>query len=201
MNILPCGDQSILIETEHAATLASALRGRDGIVDVIPSATTVLVALDTGTLSLREAHELALGIPLDASGNAAESNTVEIPVLYDGPDLQVGANAHGCSIHALIDWHTSTTWRAAFGGFAPGFFYLLPLDSAAPDVPRRDSPRKEIPAGAVALAGQYSAVYPKVSPGGWQLIGTTNEVMWDIERSQPSLIAPGDLVRFKQVHA
>lgn len=199
MNILPCGDQSILIETDHAANLAAALRGHDGIIDIIPSATTVLLALDTGVLSLRDAHDLVHGISLDSEGDALEANTVEIPVLYDGADLQVAADAHSCSIDALISWHTSTTWRAAFGGFAPGFFYLLPEDSTAPDVPRRDSPRKEIPAGSVALAGQYSAVYPKVSPGGWQLIGNTDSVMWDIDRIQPSLIAPGDFVRFKQV--
>jgi KipI family sensor histidine kinase inhibitor len=98
----------------------------------------------------------------------------------------------------VIAAHTGTPWRVGFGGFAPGFAYLVGGDPRLV-VPRRDSPRTKVPAGAVALAGEFSAVYPRESPGGWQLIGTTELVMWDIERESPALMTPGATVRFMEV--
>ena len=99
----------------------------------------------------------------------------------------------------LIKWHTSTTWVAAFGGFAPGFAYCVPESGQSLSVPRLSSPRTEVPAGAVALAGEFSAVYPRVSPGGWQLIGTTDAPMWDSAADPPALLAPGDKVHYVAV--
>jgi KipI family sensor histidine kinase inhibitor len=96
----------------------------------------------------------------------------------------------------IVDAHTATPWRVGFGGFAPGFAYLVDGDPRL-RVPRRDEPRTRVPAGAVALAGEFSGVYPRASPGGWQLIGRTEAVLWDIERPRPALLAPGMRVRFR----
>ncbi len=98
----------------------------------------------------------------------------------------------------LVRRHQAATWTVAFTGYAPGFGYLVGDDGLF-DVPRRSSPRTRIPAGSVGLAGTFSGVYPRESPGGWQLIGRTDTVMWDIDRDPPALFAPGTTVRFRQV--
>ncbi|MCT1607299.1 urea amidolyase family protein [Nesterenkonia massiliensis] len=130
---------------------------------------------------------------------------VVLPVIYDGEDLADLAESLNMSPEALIHWHTGMPWTAAFGGFAPGFAYCVPAGQDASgktralSIPRRSSPRTAVPAGAVALAGEFSAVYPRVSPGGWQLIGHTTEAMWDLHRATPALLSPGDTVRYEAV--
>lgn len=145
------------------------------------------------------------------AGGAGESGgagrrEVWIDVRYDGPDLPVIADLAGMSVEALVRRHSSITWRAAFGGFAPGFFYLVDARELAepgsgaeplPPVPRLGSPRTRVPAGSVGLADRFCAVYPGASPGGWQLIGTTDAPLWDTERPDPALLAPGVTVRFR----
>jgi KipI family sensor histidine kinase inhibitor len=121
---------------------------------------------------------------------------VEIEVVYDGPDLAEVARLTGLDEHEVVEAHTGTPWRIAFGGFAPGFAYLTGGDARL-TVPRRDEPRTTVPAGAVGLAGEYSGVYPRPSPGGWQLIGRTDAVLWDAERDPPAMLAPGGTVRFR----
>ena len=164
------------------------------------------------------------------SGAGAEGGVagVTIDVRYDGPDLAAVADLAGMSTEALVRTHTSITWRAAFGGFAPGFFYLVDARElgaggpnarepdaggagaseaapgpsakpALPAVPRLGSPRARVPAGAVGLADRFCAVYPGVSPGGWQLLGTTDARLWDLDRPDPALLAPGMAVRFREV--
>ncbi|MEV8223692.1 carboxyltransferase domain-containing protein [Dietzia maris] len=164
------------------------------------------------------------------SGAGAEGGVAEvtIDVRYDGPDLAAVADLAGMSTEALVRTHTSITWRAAFGGFAPGFFYLVDARElgaggpnarepdadgagaseaaggpsakpALPAVPRLGSPRARVPAGAVGLADRFCAVYPGVSPGGWQLLGTTDARLWDLDRPDPALLAPGMTVRFREV--
>ncbi len=113
-----------------------------------------------------------------------------IDTVYDGEDLAEVAELTGLSIDAVIAAHTGQPWTVAFAGFAPGFGYLVG-DNDGLNVPRRSSPRTAVPAGSVALAGNYSAVYPRRSPGGWQLIGRTAARMWDLDREQPALAAPG----------
>lgn len=158
--------------------------------------------------------------PEAGSGAGAEGGVAEvtIDVRYDGPDLAAVADLAGMSTEALVRTHTSITWRAAFGGFAPGFFYLVDareLDAggagaseaaggpsakpALPAVPRLGSPRARVPAGAVGLADRFCAVYPGASPGGWQLLGTTDARLWDLDRPDPALLAPGMTVRFREV--
>jgi KipI family sensor histidine kinase inhibitor len=120
---------------------------------------------------------------------------VRIPVVYDGPDLAEVADRSGLSAAEVIAAHTGPTWRVAFAGFAPGFAYLVGGDGRLA-VPRRESPRTRVPPGSVALAAGYSAVYPRASPGGWQLIGHTDSAMWDLTRDPPALLRPGQRVQF-----
>lgn len=206
--ILPCGESALLVEVadldavmalHHACR--SRLSARQGpwrdVVEIVPATRTVLVTL-AGSASLAalrsELETLAAG--LDGSApEPAEARTVSIGVHYDGPDLAEVASLTGLTEAEVIEAHTGTDWRVAFVGFAPGFPYLVGGDPRL-EVPRRSEPRTHVPAGAVGLAGTFSGVYPRVSPGGWQLLGDTNEVMWDLDRDPPALAGPGDVVRF-----
>ncbi|WP_411079744.1 5-oxoprolinase subunit B family protein [Streptomyces sp. cmx-18-6] len=126
-----------------------------------------------------------------------ERDAVEIPVVYDGPDLAEVAALWGVGVDEVGGLHSRTAFRVAFCGFAPGFGYLTGLPERL-HVPRRTTPRTRVPAGAVALAGPYTGVYPRVSPGGWQLIGRMVEpaALWDPDREPAALLAPGTRVRF-----
>jgi allophanate hydrolase len=133
------------------------------------------------------------------SGFDRNTQEVIIPIRYDGEDLAQVAELQGLSIADLILKHHQITWDVAFIGFAPGFAYMSSLDQPFTDIPRLKTPRKKIPSGSLGLAGQYSGIYPKDSPGGWQLIGTTSEKMWDLERQNPALLRPGMRVHFEDV--
>jgi KipI family sensor histidine kinase inhibitor len=198
----PAGDRALLLETGDPQTtvgVCAVLReaGRPEIEDLIPAAATVLVRLAPGT------DLTALGNWLLATAATAESADADrteagellIPVRYDGPDLADVAAATGLSPAQVIAAHTGTAWQAAFVGFAPGFAYLIGGDPRLA-VPRRAQSRTEVPAGSVALAGEYSAVYPRRSPGGWQLIGSTDVTLWDQAADPPAAIQPGRWVRF-----
>ncbi|MBC3179447.1 urea amidolyase family protein [Corynebacterium lujinxingii] len=179
----------------YAALSASPL---DHQTDVVAAARTVLLTFDSPTATTRAIETLSTYSPAAAERTAPRD--IEIDVRYDGEDIATLATSLGMGENELIDWHTSTTWVAAFGGFAPGFTYCVPEDaSRALEIPRRDTPRIAVPAGAVALAGDFSAVYPRTSPGGWQLIGTTNTPMWDSTATPPALVAPGDRVHYRAV--
>ena len=121
-----------------------------------------------------------------------------IDVSYDGADLGAVADLLELDPAAVIAAHTGTPWRVGFVGFAPGFAYLVDGDTRLA-VPRRDEPRTRVPAGSVALAGGFSGVYPRESPGGWQLIGRTEAILWDLDRPHPALLTPGMSVRFRSV--
>jgi KipI family sensor histidine kinase inhibitor len=209
--LLPCGWQAILVEFEglqQVLALAEAVRaamaagehGFSEVIDVVPAASTVLVIIedggDIGSLRPALARLAATASAATGSGSGDDgAETVEIGVHYDGPDLDDVAQMTGLSPREVIEAHTATGWRVAFGGFAPGFAYLTGGDTRL-NVPRRDEPRTTVPAGSVALAGEYSAVYPRSSPGGWQLIGHTDAAIWDLERDPPALLRPGAAVRF-----
>ncbi|WP_236034555.1 carboxyltransferase domain-containing protein [Bifidobacterium saguinibicoloris] len=138
---------------------------------------------------------------LDTRGvRTARSRTVEIPVVYEGEDLDDVASLLGVSAEQVVARHAGHPWTVAFGGFAPGFDYLTGGDPLF-DVPRRKSPRLAVPAGSVGLAGTFSGVYPRSSSGGWQLIGVTSTPLWDTAADPPALLAPGDTVRFTPVRA
>ncbi|MGQ7787965.1 5-oxoprolinase subunit B/C family protein [Nesterenkonia sp. K-15-9-6] len=170
--------------------------------EAVAAARTLLLRFDAPGATREARH--ALGGLTVAAFSAEDSQVVELEVVYDGEDLAEVAGRVGMSVDALIAWHTGTEFTGAFGGFAPGFTYCVPVDpTSALEVPRRDTPRTAVPAGSVALAGEFSAVYPRVSPGGWQLIGRTPARMWDLDREQqgesPALVRPGDVVRHRAV--
>ncbi|MCC9195273.1 5-oxoprolinase/urea amidolyase family protein [Arthrobacter sp. zg-Y820] len=199
--IRPAGTRTLLVELASLAdvtALHTQLKAHPlpGQVDVLAAAGTVLVRF----IGRRETVDAAGRIPaLDLThAEAPEARTVTIDTVYDGADLAEVARLTGLSEEAVVKAHTGSSWLGGFGGFAPGFTYLTGGDPAL-NVPRRDSPRTAVPAGSVALAGEYSAVYPRESPGGWQLIGRTNAVMWDLDRPDPALIRPGDRVIFQAV--
>lgn len=197
MRVLPSGEHAVLVELgdlDEVLALAEPVRTLAGVVDVVPGERTLLVTVaePAGLESVRRSLvELTVTVP--AVGPT--SRTVEIPVTYDGADL-ADVSAHtGLTVAEVVEAHTSTPWRVGFGGFAPGFAYLVGGDPRL-EIPRRSEPRPSVPAGAVALAGRYSGIYPRSSPGGWQLIGRTDVVLFDPAADPPALLQPGMTVRF-----
>jgi KipI family sensor histidine kinase inhibitor len=195
------GDAALLVELDDLDAvlgLAAAVRAErpDGVLDVVPAARTLLLVVEPGTAL--DAVKRRVTTLSSASGAPVEANAepVDIPVTYDGPDLAEVARLTGLDEEGVVAAHTGTPWRIAFGGFAPGFAYLTGGDPRL-QVPRRDEPRTTVPAGAVGLAGEYSGVYPRPSPGGWQLIGRTDTVLWDADRDPPALLTPGGTVTFR----
>ncbi len=197
MNLMPCGDVGLLVEVEdieHVLALAEALRADtpDGVLDIVPATCTVLLTVEPGT-DLGALGRLVRRLAVEPGATATGGETVEIPVTYDGPDLAEVAELTGLGVDGVVHAHTGTPWRVAFGGFAPGFAYLVDGDPRL-NVSRRAEPRTTVPAGSVGLAGQFSGVYPRSSPGGWQLIGRTGAELWDMESG--AVLQPGGLVRF-----
>ena len=217
------GPRSLLLEFAtlddvlacHQQLTRSPLEGQ---IDAVAAARTILLRFISRT-AVRAARE-ALAVLTVEEFSAGDARQVELEVVYDGEDLPELAEALGMSVEALISWHTGQVWTGAFGGFAPGFTYCVPQGEQAQalSVPRRSTPRTAVPEGSVALAGEFSAVYPRVSPGGWQLIGRTPQVMWDLSRAEqdsesgnagqqnageqsasPALVSPGDAVRYRAV--
>ncbi|HYH77967.1 MAG TPA: carboxyltransferase domain-containing protein, partial [Arthrobacter sp.] len=199
--VRPVGTTAVLAELAglHDVLALQALLLEEplpGQVDVIAAAETVMVKADSPAAARRMAARL---LDMDLTVQAhAEGKLVQIDTVYDGEDLADVARLTGLSVDGVIATHTGQVWTVAFGGFAPGFGYMVGENQALA-VPRRSSPRTAVPAGSVALAGNYSAVYPRKSPGGWQLIGRTAAQMWDLKREQPALAAPGDRVQFRAV--
>jgi len=205
VRVLPAGDAALLIELDSldaAVSLTRRVRAAalPAVVDLVPAARTLLVQTADGT-DLSAMGRTVLGLASDLPRQAPDvgaADALVIEVRYDGPDLPAVAEAAGLNRASVIRAHTETLWRAAFIGFAPGFAYLTGGDPRL-RVPRRTESRTTVPAGAVALAGEFSAVYPRPSPGGWQLIGTTDMVLWDTEADPPALLQPGRWVRFVDV--
>jgi KipI family sensor histidine kinase inhibitor len=193
VNILPMGDRAFLVETEsvesHVAGWSASLL--PGVVELVPAAATVLVRFESvAPASVIEWLRSTEPVPVSSE----TGDVVEIDVRYDGPDLDFVSSTTGLDVIAA---HTGQVWTAAFCGFSPGFAYLTGDESLT--VPRLDSPRTSVPAGSVVLAGGYSAVYPSASPGGWQIIGSTDAALWDVRRDPPALLAPGTRVQFRSV--
>ncbi|MER5349266.1 allophanate hydrolase subunit 1 [Kitasatospora sp. NPDC002551] len=204
MEILRYGSRALLVEVEdldQAARLHTALLGDPlpGTLELVPAARTVLVRYDPGATGPdRLAAALrAIDLPAAATGAAATTGagTVEIPVRYDGADLAEVARLCGLTVPDVIARHCAATYRVAFCGFAPGFAYLTGADPTL-RVPRRAVPRTRVPAGAVALADEFTGVYPRESPGGWHLLGTTGMSLWNPEADPPTPLVPGTAVRF-----
>lgn len=198
MKVLPCGDRGLLLEVEDldaVLTLYAALQNAalPGVVDLVPAARTVLVKTD-GRVDLSHVRAGLHGLPR-VRHERPVTRTVDVPVTYDGADLETVAALLGMSAEALAQLHSSQLWTVAFSGFAPGFAYLVST-SGMPDVPRRHEPRPHVDRGSVALGGEFTGIYSKDSPGGWQVIGRTALTMWDLDRDPPALLVPGLQARF-----
>lgn len=204
LRLLPCADSGLLVELDdldavlalHAALAADAARPA-GVLDLVPAARTVLILLDPARAApgavatwVRTARPTAAG--------RADAGEVEVPVTYDGADLDEVGQLTGLGRDGVVAAHSGQRWTVAFTGFAPGFGYLVGADDRL-HVPRRVEPRTRVPAGSVGLAGRFSGVYPRESPGGWQLIGRTDLAVWDLDREPPALLRPGVRVRFTSV--
>jgi KipI family sensor histidine kinase inhibitor len=191
------GEPAILREVLLKAVAAAGVQ----VHDVVPAAETLVVThhpVDAAAIERVVAESFnALG-PLSRETTSDMVRSVEISVRYDGEDLQHIAELASLSVDALIALHSGGEYVAEFCGFAPGFSYLSGLPDAL-HFARRSTPRTRVPAGAVAIAAGYCAVYPRESPGGWHLLGTTSLVMWDTARASPATLEPGTRVRFVRV--
>ncbi|WP_371811231.1 allophanate hydrolase subunit 1 [Aeromicrobium sp. CFBP 8757] len=189
MRVLPCGDRAVLLDCGSLDEARGWFAALDGRAEVVLGARTVLVRGEPAWC-----RDL-VGATTPRTVDDVAPATVEIPVTYDGADLADVAELTGLTVDEVVAAHTGSPWTVAFGGFAPGFSYLVGGDDRL-HVPRRPSPRTSVPAGSVGLAGEFSGVYPRESPGGWQLIGRTDVVLWDVDRRPPALLQPGARVRF-----
>ena len=203
MKLLPCGDAALLAELDDLSAVLALTAAIDAerengalpdVIDVVPASRTVLVRCRPveGVLGRTAERLTGLDVTDHASG---EGPHVEIEVSYDGPDLGDVAGLTGLSEDEIVRLHTGAEWTVAFTGFLPGFGYLVGGDQRLV-VPRRDEARTSVPAGSVGLAGEFTGAYPRESPGGWQLIGRTEAVLWDPDREPPALLAPGSRVTF-----
>ena len=203
MRVLNCGDTGVLVEVAdlaQALALQAALGENPipGVVEAVPAARTVLLRVDPASPGgVRAVAEAARRLR-PRTGDLPRGGEVDIDVQYDGADLGEVAEITGMTEREVVHAHTSARWTVAFGGFAPGFGYLVGDDRRL-DVPRRGESRTRVPAGSVALAGGFGGIYPRSSPGGWRLLGHTDAVVWDLDRDPPGLLVPGTRVRFREV--
>jgi KipI family sensor histidine kinase inhibitor len=199
MRVLPSGTTALLVELEtldDVLALYAALVDEPpaGVLDVVPAARTVLLVSDPALTSLSAVAD-AVKRTTPRRDRREVGQLVELPVSYDGADLLEVGRLLGLDPADVVRRHVGAEWTVAFCGFAPGFGYLTQA-SGQWDVPRRTSPRTRVPSGSVALAGEFSSVYPRESPGGWQLIGRTEVAVFDLSRDPAALFRPGNRVRF-----
>jgi KipI family sensor histidine kinase inhibitor len=205
--IVDYGDRALLLEfadTTEVLAWSAVIReaGLPGVVDVVPASRTVLVSLaaprhqDLVRKRLGTLRVDPVSAP-DARRRRRRPD-VTLDVVYDGDDLDDVAELTGLSREEVISAHTASVFRVGFAGFAPGFAYLVDGDPRL-HVPRRTEPRTRVPAGSVGLAGEFCGVYPRETPGGWQLIGHTDAALWDVRRQDPALLVPGMWVGFRAI--
>ncbi|MGI8311058.1 5-oxoprolinase subunit B family protein [Saccharopolyspora hattusasensis] len=201
MRFLRCADSGLLIELadlEAVQALYAVLveDPPEGVTDLVPAARTLLLHLDPRANTAAVEAGVRAVEPRD--GAPASGDLLQVPVVYDGADLAEVAELTGLTEQEVVHRHTSAEWTVAFGGFAPGFGYLA---GGPPElvVPRRTESRTKVPPGSVGLAGAFSGIYPRESPGGWQLIGRTGLEIWRVDREPPALLRPGVRVQFREV--
>jgi KipI family sensor histidine kinase inhibitor len=197
------GADGLLVEcaslTETSAVRAAVIAADlPGVVEVVPGARTVLVvARPGGSNVLAQVRQVVEAANL-ADPPGTDPHEITLDVHYDGEDLELIAETAGISVDAVIELHTEAEYTVAFTGFAPGFGYLTGLPSPLQQS-RLDSPRTRVPAGSVGVAGEFTGVYPRSSPGGWRLLGHTEAILFDSHAERPALLAPGDRVRFRSM--
>jgi inhibitor of KinA len=209
LSISPLGDSAVTVKlgdgisealSELVVRRAEAI-SRDGIAgvsDVVPSYGSLTVHYDPRTIAYADVRKRILSVRIDGESTREDAREISrhtIPVRYDGEDLAEVARLTHLDADEVIRIHSEAEYRVFVIGFVPGFAYLGPLDSRLV-LPRRESPRKRVPAGSVAIAENQTGVYPSETPGGWHLIGRTNLKMFDALRARPSMLAVGDRVRF-----
>jgi KipI family sensor histidine kinase inhibitor len=197
VRLLPAGPDAVLVEVgsaREAARLYAEVRAADlAVRDVVPAARTLLL---DGIDDRDAVTRFLAGCDLGAENAPAPAqDPVELPVRYDGPDLDDVARHWGMTRDEAVATHTGTVFTVAFLGFAPGFAYCTGLPDGLA-VPRLDSPRQRVEPGSVGVAGEFTGVYPSASPGGWRLLGRTDARLWQPDRDPPALLTPGDTVRF-----
>ena len=188
--LVECADLTATMALHHSLEAADL----PGVTELIPAARTVLLSFDPARTRAEIVAEAVRGLGhTESVSDTAREVTIE--VRYDGEDLAEVADLLSVSPAEVVKRHQAATWQVAFAGFAPGFGYLAGDDELF-TVPRRSSPRTRVPVGSVALAGEFTGVYPRSSPGGWQLIGRTDAKLWDLDRQPPALFVPGTIVKF-----
>lgn len=202
MRFLTAGPTGLLVELDDidaATALYRWVRSRSvAALDIVPGARTVLFEGVEDLATLREEVGAWEAGDADTGPVRRTAERVEVPTVYDGPDLEDLARMWDMTVREVVATHTGSDMTVAFCGFAPGFAYCVGLQVPRP-VPRLDSPRTRVPTGAVGLAGELTGVYPTSSPGGWRLVGRTDLTLWDSGRLEPATLAPGTVVRFVEV--
>jgi KipI family sensor histidine kinase inhibitor len=199
VTITPIGDQALLVTCASPLALAAALDHAElaGVVDRVPAKETLLVVFDPDQISAARLRRQIRSLPIRPVAEQPAREHI-IPLSYDGPDLAEVAERCGLTTAELITRHSGAVYRVALIGFLPGFPYL---DGLPPELhlPRRATPRPQVPAGSVAIAGPQTGIYPQPSPGGWHLLGATAARLFDPARWPPALLSAGDIVRFEPV--
>lgn len=210
MRLTPSGDSALLLQlgedidpalNRRVHTLAAQLRAAalPGLREIVPGYCALLIHYDSAEIDYAEVRErVAETVAREANVAAALPRRVEIPVVYDGPDLDFVAAHHHLSVREVIGIHAAPEYRVYMMGFTPGFAYLGEVDARIA-TPRLETPRLRVPAGSVGIAARQTGIYPLESPGGWRLLGHTPLKMFDLQREAPFLLAPGDLVRFVSI--
>jgi KipI family sensor histidine kinase inhibitor len=214
--VRPVGDHALLLELPDNASVqvtARIARERfgDELVDVVPGHRTLLLVWDEGlddaaalmsNLKALAGDASAFKLDIRAVGNEPPP-VVTVPVVYDGADLEAIAASLASSREDVVELHSGAEYTVAFMGFSPGFPYLVAEDGDEAlrllELPRLATPRTEVPSGSVAVAAGYCGIYPRSSPGGWNLLGRTDAVLFDAQRDPPALLQPGTRVRFEPV--
>ena len=200
MNILPMGDGALLVETRDSAEaqklrLALAAETIPGLRQLVPGSASLLIEANP---LLADLDALAQRLPelVRTPQVATPPRTHEISVRYGGEGLDAVATALSMTAEEVVRRHSGANYTVAFLGFAPGFAYLTGLDPRL-RLPRLTTPRTRTPAGAVAMAGEFTGIYPQATPGGWHVLGLATPCLFDAARPSPALLSPGDQVRFK----
>ena len=211
-SLSPLGDSALVLAfapridpdiNNRVHAIASALLAALGSdrSECVPAYHTLTVHFDPMLDDFETLSVLIAGMPEEIGHAARTGRQISLPVCYDmrlAPDLTIVAEHAGLSMDEVVRLHCMAEYRVYFLGFKPGFAYLGGLPEAL-HMPRRASPRLSVPPGAVGIGGAQTGIYPSASPGGWQLIGRTPWTLFDMQKSPPSLLQPGDNLKIEAI--